>query len=82
MPQGRKYRGTTHLYCMNAVTLGLSQVQSLLRGDRVSLLKTLLVHKTGSGSSQISFLYCLAANDSSLQHSGDYSFLHCLYIWN
>ena len=58
--------------------LGLRQVHSLLRGVRVSLQELPLVHKTGSGSSQISFMYCLSANDSSLQQSGEHSFLHCL----
>ena len=36
------------------------------------------VHKTGSGSSQFPFLYCLAAYDSSLKRSGKHSFLHSL----
>ena len=77
MLQGRSYRGTTQ-FTAYAVTLGLRQAHSRLRGIRVLLLGACSVHKTDSGSSQLPIMYCLAANDSSLKQSRKHSFLHCL----
>lgn len=78
MPLGRKNRGTTHLTAKMQSLSDSNKSTACHGATGLHYWRRILVHKTGSGSSQFFTMYCLASPDSSLQQSEKHSFLHHL----